>query len=287
MLNLDNLTINFIENNYLDEDKQVIYAAFTLIDNFSKAYYEDPYIDMLTSDGVDQSDNFMAQLRSDIIQIIREHYIYLNLDNTPKLQELVEIASFLLLIQNLEGYDDVAYRLYADDSSINIISDLIEQYSLLPKYRVLELIDTVDDSLITVIKRFVEDKIKDTTTDVNLVRINSLKSFIKFIGETDCIGKQYYYFNLENIYLKDLELVTGIDISDTLEEKISVNRAGACLDILSLLLMCKDSYEVPILAFKKNYNLFLNKDEDLLKIEPTLIKMVGDFIDYRNNTSVN
>lgn len=285
MLNLDNLLLNFIELNYLDTDKKTIYESFSLLENFGIKFYEDKYIELIISEKThkeDQLDTLMYYLRLDLNDILRAHYIYLQTDMYIKLDEINEVVSFLYIIQNLEDYDLIAYRLYAQDTPENIITDLITYYTVLPKHRVMEIIFSADSRIIRATQLLIEDKIK-TSSSVEEKQLLNLKAFLAFTDNADCLGKKLIYSNLKTILVKDLELILELDISDYIDSKITADKAQVILDILSVLLVCKDSYETPLLSLKKNYALFFNKEEYMLSIEPMLIKLLNDYNNFKEH----
>ena len=279
MNNLDNLTVNFIELHYLDIEKPAIYEGFSLLYLFSVQHYEGKYIDLIAnSDSMHSEDlvtSFSQLLITDLAAIIRDHYITLN-DANIRLSEIVSMVFFLHLMQSMESYENVGYRLFGDDTPRDILIDLIASYSTLDKWRVMEMISDVDPALIYAIQQLIEDKeIEDSNSHV---ASDILVKFINYIGATSTLGNALINKSVVDIELKDLGLVLDIDLVEHVDGSISSHKTQTVLDILSVLLLCKDSQNDPMGAFKEHSHLFTDKPENVTAIEPLLRRMYGDFI---------
>lgn len=280
MLNLSESTLHYIENTFIDIVKEDIYQSFTLLENFGLKFYEDKYIDLISkSDTIsndDKADNFTFMLKGDIRSIITDHCIYLDNNVEVKLNELNEIAHFLYIIQNLEDYELVSYRLHAQDTPKNIIVDLIAYYSLLTRSRLLEIVDVVEEILIKTLQMFIEDK-TDNISSIESKHIKHIKLFFSFINNTDCLGLRFFNEGYVNITLEDIVNLINIDLTNYINELILTNSAQAALDVLSILIICKDTYEIPLLKFKQLNFYFTNKLENVTKLESIMFNMLNDF----------
>jgi hypothetical protein len=285
MLNLDHLTTNYIELNFLVEDKPSIYGSFSLLDDFGIQHYEDKYIDLITSADNNYSEvvvsNFLALLRNDLLSILTEHHISLNSIEIT-LGEYIWMVTVLSLMQSLENYDTIGYRLYGNDSPRTVFIDLVCSLSPLDKCRVMEIVADVNPALIESMKQLVEDK----TTPVvsNHTAADIIIKFSKYIGSATALGNTLINSSTFDIELKDLKLVLGVDVVERIDSSISREKAQATLDILSLLLICKDSQNDPLTAFKEHSHLFTEKPENVTLLEPLLRRMYQDFKAYADNT---
>lgn len=284
MLNLDNLTINFIELNYLDVEKPLIYDAFGLLESFGVQYYEDRYIQMIAqSDEMHKEDmltSFNGFLCEDLGKIVREHYITLNTGDI-RLKECAELVRFLWIIQSMENYENVGYRLYAQDSPRNIIVDMVCELVPLSKPRVMELIDSVDAGIVGSIKRLVEDKIEASypshTTDPVVAK------FVKYIGETPALGNKLINTSTTNVELKDLSLVLDLELPVYIDKLMLTDKVKAALDVMSLLLVCTDGRLDPVGVFKARPEVFSDSTETITALTPLLTRMYQDFRDYADH----
>lgn len=280
MLNLSDLTLHYIENTYVDTLKNDIYQSFILLENFGLKFYEDKYLNLISkSDTIsndDKADIFIFELKTDIRSIIADHYIFLENNIEVSLNELNEIAHFLYIIQNLEDYELISYRLYAEDTPRNIVVDLIAYYSLLSKPRLLELIGSVELAFIKSLQAFIEDK-TDTITSIEKKHLQHIRLFFKFINNTNCLGLRLFNDGYVRVTLEDIVNLSRIDIVNYIDDLILTNPAQAALDVLSILIICKDTYEIPLLKFKQLNYYFTSKLENVTKLEHIIFKMLDDF----------
>ena len=222
-------------------------------------------------------------MRIDIYDIIKDHSIVLDSDAEPTLDECNEVAQFLYIIQNLEDYDTVSYRLNAEDTPKRIIVDLIEQYSLLSKPRIMEIIEGVDYKFIESLKNFIEDKVSDEKEHIDTKHVTYIKTFFEYIGEeTQCLGKDFYDRGYLNVTLEELTNLLTYDLADYLDKNI-VNKAGqTALDVLSVLIVTKDNYDMPLMKFSKFNHLFTSKLDNVTKLTGIMMSMLGDFNMFMN-----
>lgn len=282
MLNLSELTAYYIAYNFQPELQKTIFNSFTILELFGINFYEDKYVDLIqredTIDRDNKRDNFIQLLRQDIANVIREHYIYLDYDSEPELYELNEIANFLYMIQNREDYTEVSYRLHSDDSSRNIVIDLIEQLTTTSKVRLMEIIDHVEDTLVEALKGFTESRMTDTTPEqLNQTRLKYIQTFFNFIENTECLGLTLYQRGYTNLTLTELNDILTFSIASHIDNHLQYNTAQAALDTLSLLIVTKDDYDIPVLKFNKNTSIFTHKLENVTRLSHLILNMLNDF----------
>lgn len=282
MLNLSQITAYYITTTYLPIVQKTIFESFTLLESFGLQYYEDKYVELIQrSDGItseSKQDQFIFYLQADIAKIIEDHFIKINHYQTPTLEELNELAHFLYIIQSLENYDIVAYRLYSDDTPKNVLTDLITHFTLLSKPRSMELIESVSERFIDALRAYIEDKVQETN-QLDKSHLTKLKMFFKFIENSPCLGLTYYEQGYINVTLEELLNLISLDVPAHIDDHIEkqLNVAQAALDTLSILMLCKDTYEIPLLKFKQNSFLFTNKLEHVTKLHTAMFNMLNDF----------
>lgn len=283
MLNLSELTLYYIQITFQEELRKVIYSSFNLLEMFGLKFYEDKYTELIpredTIDNENKRDNFLFLLKKDINDIIKEHHIFLDADMNISLNEYNEIAHFLYIVQNLEDYSEVSYRLHAQDKAKNIIVDLIEKLTLLSKSRLLEIIEKVDDSLIDSLKSYIEDKESENSTyeSVDKKRIKYIQSFFKFINNHPCSGYTYYNNGYTSITIEDFSNLINENITNSIDNRILNNLPQAALDVLSILIITKDNYNLPLIKFAKYNYLFTNKLENVTKLNNVMLSILNDF----------
>lgn len=280
MVNLSELTIYYIGVTFQPELQKVIYSSFSILENFGKKFYEDKFIELIQREDSISSDtkrdSFITYLEEEVRTIVEEHYIQLNAESNITLNELNEIANFLYIIQNLEDYDLITYRLYASDSPRNILIDIIEHLTLISKPRLFEIISIVDDKIILSLQNFISDK-QDKQESIDHKHLKHIRLFFSFIENTKCLGLTYFNECFTNITLKELLELSKIDIALHIDKIILLDKAQAALDCLSLLVLCKDSYELPLLKFKQNTSMFTSSLENVTKLESIILSLLNDF----------
>jgi hypothetical protein len=280
MLNLSELTLYYINVTFVPDIKKVIFNSFSLLENFGKKFYEDKLIELIQKEDSISSDTkqdtFMMLLTDEVKTIINEHSIFLNKDTNPSLDELNEIANFLYIIQSLEDYDIVSYRLHADDTPRNIIIDIIEHLTLLSKPRLMEMIEVVEPSFVEALKNFITDK-QDKSENIDFQHLKQIRQFFKFIEETPCLGLTYFNISFINVNLVEFLSIANFNLDAHIDKLILTNSGQAALDCLSLLMLCKDSYELPMLKFKQNTSYFSSKLENITKLEAGMLHILNDF----------
>lgn len=288
MLNLSDSLYEYIEKIFSHEQQATIFTSFNLLENFGLKFYEDKYINLLykeyTISEETKQDTFLLYLAKDILNIIESHNIQINIEQEPTLSELNEICSFLYIIQNLEDYRYSLYILSSMLSNREKLINLISHYSLISKIRLLELLNVVEDDLINNLIDYIEFRQRDIKENIDKKHLKKIKYFFNFIDNIDCLGKKAFDDNINNLELEEVINLLDIDLSEYIDKTILIesNPAQASLDILSLLIISKDSYELPLLKFKQYNYLFTNKLENITLIENILINMLNDFNDYYN-----
>lgn len=280
MLNLSELTIYYIDVTFVPDVKKVIYNSFSILENFGKKFYEDKFIELIQrQDSISsdtKQDSFMILLTEEVKSIINEHSIYLNKDTNPSLDEINEIANFLYIVQSLEDYDLISYRLNADDQPRNIIIDIMVHLTLLSKPRLMEIIEIVEESFVDALKNFINDKLDDKE-NIDFVHLKQMRYFYKFIDNAPCIGLNYFNISFNNVNLNEFLNLSNFNLDTHIDKIILTNSGQAALDCLSILMLCKDSYELPILKFKQNTSYFSSKLENITKLESIMLNILNDF----------
>lgn len=280
MLNLSELTIYYINVTFIPDVRKIIYASFSLLENFGMMFYEDKFIELIQREDSISSDtkqdSFIMLLTEEIKSIINEHKLTLNKDTNPSLDEMNEIANFLYIIQSLEDYDLISYRLHGDDTSKNIIIDIMTHLTLLSKPRLMELIEIVDDKFIESLKEFISDK-QDKSDNINSLHLKQLRHFFKFIENSPCSGLTYFENGFTNIKINEFLNLSHLNLDTHIDNLIITNSGQAALDCLSILMLCDDSYELPILKFKQNTSYFSSKLENITKLESIMLNILNDF----------
>lgn len=285
MLNITDITKYYISITFSENVSSVIYNSFSLMEAFGILYYEDKYVDLISKeesiDNDTKMDTFLLYLYRDMSNIINEHSIYLDTDIDVNLSELNEIVHFLYTVQILEDYEYVSYRINSSDDDKKIIISLIDKYTLLSTIRLMEIIKSVDYKLILSLKNFIEDKetlIDRETIDKN--RKKYIDDFMIFINKVDCLGRELYENGYTDTTLEELLNIIPYSLNEKIDSLIITNLPQASLDVLSILVITKDTYSMPLLKFNNNTNMFTEKLENITKLSSTISNILNDFNVY-------
>lgn len=288
MLNLSESTAHFIASNYNAGVQQTVYRAFALLESFGVLFYEDKYTNLLTrQDSVDldsQRDGVLMLLQQDLLEVIGQHGITLELEMEPRLLETVEITQFLSLVQNLEDYSDVTYRLYSNDSPKAILTDLIAKYTPLTKVRLLEIVASVQRSLVDTLKDYIEDQESEGEGEpvLNRDHLRYVQTFFAFIGEQDCLGRRFYEKGYKNVTLRELSDLLVFQLDEYFDRSIKTQFAQTVLDVFSLLVITCDHYTTPHEKFKSHAGVFSSLPENITRLDRMILQMAVDFTTYLN-----
>lgn len=265
MADISELTQSYIENNFPEVTQQKILEAISVLDRFEVRFYEDDLEGLITMEGMadkeDIKDLFLEKISRYMHSVLEEHKIFLNEDHDVSLAERVEIAQFLLLVQDLEDKSLLAYRIYSDDSPKNILTSLLGRYSYLEEFRAMEIIDRVDRDIIDAMRNMC----KDTELSVEMIdskQKEEWKIFSAFINKSvETIGDKLVEKGYSKIDFPNLYSLEKSFIDRCLQESEANNRPQAAVDAISLMLMCKDTYLIPLMEFDKQLSIvFLNMD---------------------------
>lgn len=286
MLNISEIVDYFIKISYTEELQKNIYTSFTLLEMFDVSYYEDKYLDLIsrseTIDTDSKRDSFIVLLKKDILDIITEHKIQLNLDMDLSLDEVNEVAHFLYIIQNLEDYLIVDYIINSENSNRKKVCELLSKYSLLNISRILDIVDEVDDTFIEAMKQYIKYKEPEDDTVLDRKHIDYVKTFFSFIENSDCLGKRLYESGYTNLTLNELTNIVTFNLAEYIDSRVISNPSQTALDALSLLIITKDNYTLPLFKFEQNTSLFTTKLETVTKLNNIMTNMLNDYNNYYN-----
>lgn len=291
MVNINELTLYYIQVTFQPELQKVIYTSFSVLEQFGLKFYEDKLTELIQRDDTISKENkrdmFLLMIKRDIANIISEHGITLDNDADITLNDCNEIAHFLYIVQNLESYEDVAYRLHALDTPKNIVTDLIQSLTLMSKSRLLDIISEVHPNTVAALKQYIEDKEDKSETPemIDAKRRKYINTFFTFINQTDCLGKQFYENGYTNVTLEELTNLISFNLADSIDRRIFTEQAQVALDVLSILIITKDNYTLPLMKFSKTNQLFTTKLEHVTKLQNTMLAILNDFTMYLEATN--
>lgn len=282
MPNLSETTIRYIDIFFQPELKPVIYSGFNILEAFGVQFFEDKYVDLIsrydTINSDSKRDSFLFMLKKDILGIIQEHFIELNTDMDLELRELNEIAHFLYIIQNLEDYSWVIYRLASNDNNKNIFISLMCHVTIYTsEIRLREIVGKVDDKFIDTLRAYIESEHESMEEVIDIHRLKYIQTFFKFINNHECLGRTLYDQGYTNMTLKELLDVLDFDVAAHIDNLVMTDLPQAALDVLSMLIITSDQYNLPILKYNQSTFYFTTHMENVTKLIGVITQMVSDF----------
>lgn len=287
MKHLDELIVYYIETVYSEGRKQALYKATEVCNKFGLSSYQDKILDLIAVNEYHSTDSLQDQVQfivyREVEKILNEHSITIDNESNPTLEEVTALADCLYLFQSLEDYSVLENRIYAQDTPINILRDLFEFYTYIPEHRLHELLKNVHENLLFAIHMYIEDKVDlSDASDLCIEHRNTIDDFFIFTQETASLGRVLFSQGYVNLDVEDILAITKIDVYKYIESNIEVKTPQAVLDILSILIIGKDSYKKPLEYFKENSLLFLTKKDKYIALSRVLTTMYEDFLQFRS-----
>lgn len=275
---LDELIVAYIESSYLPELHPILADSFTLLDRFSVPYYEDRFISLLTQPDTltkeDTGDLFIVNLRALLLGVLEGHAVTLDADAEPNLAELNELLFFLLLVQDLEDTTQLSYRLNGSGSDKMKFIDLLVFYSRLEALRAMELIEGIGEGLILSMKMLIADK--DLLTPLDQVHRSHWNTFLNFTEKTECLGHTLNTQGFFGLNVTELLALSAVGLPTHLEKVSKISGVQAALDLLSVLMLCKDSYQTPLLFLENHTNILVPDIETATKLKLMMMSILTD-----------
>lgn len=282
MLNISEVTAFYIDQKYTDEMKVLLLDAFSLMEAFQRTYYEDRYVNLINQVNTlavdDVSSIFISYIQEDLNEIINVHGIKLSHEMDVTLSEMLEICHLLFLLANMEDYSFVSYRVNTEQPSRITFIDLVERYTLLSRARAMEIIESVQESLIETLRDVSNNALVEDTDPIDVKHKKYVNCFFEYIEDVPCLAQSLKDKGYEiNNSLEELLNLLTFDIHDYVNKNSVTNLAQVSLDVLSLLIFTQDDYDMPVFKFKKNTHLFTSNSDLSLKLHNTIFAMVNDF----------
>lgn len=284
MLNLSNDLASYIELLFPGNRKPSVLSCFSLLEQFSLPDYETKYMDTLysnnRSDPIDKVDIFIDLLYGDMISIIEDHDIVISKDVGASLDELIEVCNLLLILPRLEDMTSVRYRVLSEAEPTDIFVQLLERYTSLSTIRSMEIVESVSKSLIDSIEELCST-VEDNTVTIDREHKKYAERFFAFIDNTPCLGLKLYEEGYGvKLNLDELLNLSSVPIDDLISKTLITNPAQAALDTLSLLVITKGDYDVPLVKFKDNVDVFTKDTMEVTRLSHMVLGIMNDFSNY-------
>lgn len=276
---LDDLLGTYIDTNFQQELIPVIASSFQILERFQVPYYEDRFVDLLCVNDLVEKDDlrslFLNHLNSALLGILDEHGVTLDREMEPTLMEINEVLFFLLLCQDLEDTSQLSYRLSGFGAPRTKFIDLLVYYSALSQIRAMELVESVSESLIAAMLAICSDN--QATREIDKIHHRYWTDFQEFAGKTQCLGLALKHKGFFGLTLKETIALSSTDLAGHIESTMLTSPPQAALDLLSVLLLCKDTYQTPLVYMEANSHVYSSQLETVTKIKALVSHMLGDF----------
>lgn len=281
---ISELTNSYITISFPPVLQTQIQQALTVLEQFGVKYYEDDLEGLISLEGYVEPEDirelFLEKVTRYLTEVLSEHHIQLDESQDVLLGERLEICQFLLLIQNLEDLSFLGYRVFAEDTPRNILCSLIGRYSYITVVRAMEAIQSVEPDIILALRGLCAED-DNQREALNQKQLLDWKAFTSFIGkEVGTLGHHLYDYGYKHIRFEDILNLENKTILDRIKS-VEKDHPQVALDLLSLLLLCSDTYQIPLLEYDKHASTILSDMEKVTIIRDIVGKMLKDFMVYR------
>ena len=286
-MNLSDLVVYYIEYTFHETTRRSLYTAFALMETFGVQFYEDKYVNLISrEDSLDQSakmDNFRVMVMRDLLDIVQEHGIALDAEADLQLHEVCEVVNFLYLIQHLDDYAQLSYRLFAADTDRRIVVDLLNNHSNLSYVRAMEIVKAVDPFLTSALKDYVQDKAQQDDQPLSGDHLSYTQAFFKYTSESPSLGKTLWDEGYRSLELPELTRLIRFDLVSHVKETIKRNPAQAALDVFSLLVITTPVDDL-LGKFSEHSQLFSQDTADVTRLKDLVGRMFTNYNSYLEAT---
>lgn len=277
---MNDLVPGYIEDNYTQELAYELLRTLQVFDYFNyTAIYEklnNLIMDSYNADKAQTNDLILLNIKEGQDFIFNAHSIKVSEQAT--ITERTELLIALALLMRLEDYEPIITALYSDASDMEILCSIITDISVFDEVQFYSIVDDFDPELLNTLKKYAEGKtVKEDVSDLGRERISiidNLKVFKELYGEAlgtmmlstgTFVGAKFHVYYP---FIKDIVIV-----KDSPEESAK--------NMLSALLISSNGNNAPIITYKKNVDRFTDNLELIRKMEPIIVKMIGEMENYK------
>lgn len=282
MLNLSDELARFIEISFTDTQLPLIMDSFSMFERFSFQDYEDKYMDLIyddeNTDTVSRDQAFVNLIEGDLLSIVEMHGIRLSKDFTVSTAEFLDICSMLLLIPNLEDKSAVRYRALSGEDARTVFVQLLDRYTSITMLRAMDIVESVTEGLLDTIKELCGQEDEETLVLIDRNHRTYISKFFDFIKNSECLGLTYYEQGYATKVTTGelLELLT-FSMDEYIDKLMLTKPEQAALDILSILIITKEEYELPLNKFKHLSESFTSTMTNVTRISHIMFNIMNDF----------
>ena len=275
---VDEILYSYIIDSYTPQLADELFRSFELLFVFDKGFNDSEYVDMVmdkdNQDNENLKDVILAKLKAKIQYVLLQHTIKLQPDTEFYIYN--EILASLLLLQSLDDYSDVASILESQLDKEEKLASIIAYTSTLRETDIYPVLDTFSEDLLTTILAIAYEREKSSnTTDSSDLKDKILKRLHKlqtFIGDNTALG---ITLTKHNIRVAEPFDMYNSHITDYLHTVNNIPQKA--LDILSVLMISSDGYNLPLVSYRKHSHLLSMDLVTTSKIDAAITGIIGDF----------
>lgn len=283
MAQLSDIHSQFLRENFTLELQSLIQKAFDIAETFDDRFVEDPFVSMISSESLTEKDTitqtYISRLRQTLGGYISSCGVTLDWEQDITLAELVALCDLLLLIPRLESFELLEYIVNSDHPNRIIFVALGVTLSPLAEVRLMEIVEDVNDELITTLKNIGVEETPQRNIDPEHQKCWDV--FSKFTDKTPCLGKTLRDSGFANNTIEELLAFIPTKTLEEIADRTVTNIPQTALDLLSLMVVGTNTYQDIIGSFKQHVKFFLTDTQLITRTESAFMAMVSDFEVYR------
>ena len=281
---LDDEVVAFIEQCFTHEQVDLIQTTLSLLQRFDMKFYEDELTRLIFTEIETEEKRLKIFdiLTHTVRSVIRDHAIQLDDEGAPTLKELCDILAFLSIVQALEDFYPIKGRLFSFDDPRYVLADLIDFLSELPSHRVLEIVSEVKPGLIRAIQKIALEK-ETEHGDCSVAYLRNFNRFIKFLGDQDLLALRMFRDGYRDLDYEDLLHLSPYPVDRYITTRLKENITLACLELVGLLLLSRDSYEIPLNHIDQRLMMFAGTLQEQEAMKRLVTAIIGDFTEFIRN----
>jgi hypothetical protein len=262
-----------------DHHRQLeMYRSFELLDMFGENYYEDDFISLLSDpniDGMDRQTRFEEMVYTKALAVVVLHGI--KMSSSCVLKDINEVLSGLYIIQHLEDYSYLLYRLSSITNNEKVLADILSTYTTYDAVKYIDVIESVSDTFLAQLRGLVAARVSDPGYNPDEAHLRMVKNLFSFTKGTATIGGSLMNDGVGiNNTLSQLVALLPYELAPVLSEQATKDPIQTALDIVMFILMAKDTFQSPMVAYKRYASLFLVTSDLVTLLEPVFTKIIID-----------
>ena len=281
IVHLSQTVYTFIDNQLPPALGRQCYMAFYLAEQLGLKEYDQTFKDLIEIDGAVEMDTirdiFVEKVGRLMIECIAEHRIQIDPDASATMDELIEVLHFLELVQRLEDPETISMRLNGLGTPKKVFIDLLAKLSHLEEWRCMELIESVDEKLIEAMRQLTHDTMSVQAQAPDEMYQLGVQALEQFVSDNECLGVTMYSSGYTRLEWSTLTALIPLDLNKHFHELSTVSLAQCALDLVSLALICKDTYQTPLLHLQKVMPVYIEDPHTVTKVNTAVLAILSDY----------